>query len=141
MNMSVVRDDIAHRLLSIVDNNPDTIINKNGITAQLGNNSEMSSKLITPVSIAVYPIPAPTNPRIPIDNGTMPNRIAPTKKALPIRFFFTQNALCQKHWSPNGPEIRPTVVGSPKPRNISIPFAEKRELHSPVYPPIPANIF
>lgn len=95
--MSVVREDTAHRLLSIVDSRPEMNINKNGITAQAGNNVLINSKLTTPVSTATYPMPAPINPRIPIVSGTMPNSRAPTRNALPILSFFTQKALCQKH--------------------------------------------
>ena len=62
---SVVREDTAHRLLSIVESRPEIIINKNGTTAQAGNNVLISSKLIIPVSTAAYPMPAPINPRIP----------------------------------------------------------------------------
>ena len=138
LKMSVVRDDIAHKLLSIVDKSPEIIINKNGITAHAGNNVLISSKLSTPKSFAAYPIPAPAKPRMPIDKGTIPKRIAPTKNALPIFFFSTQNALCQKHWSPNGPDIRPTVVGNPNPRKISKPLLEKSEPQSPLIPPRPA---
>ena len=97
LKISVAREDAAQRLLSTVDSRPDMTINRNGITAHSGNNAFINSKLITPVSTAVYPIPAPIRPRIPMDRGTMPNSNAPTMNALPIRFFLTQKALCQKH--------------------------------------------
>ena len=97
LKISVAREDAAQRLLSTVDSRPDMTINRNGITAHLGNRALISSKLITPVSAAVYPIPAPIKPRTPIDRGTMPNSSAPTRNALPIRSFRTQKVLCQKH--------------------------------------------
>lgn len=132
---SVIRDAQAHKLLSIVDRRPEIIINKNGTTTHAGNNLLINSKLIIPVSAAAYPLPAPINPRIPMERGTTPKSNAPTKNARPILFFFTQNARCQKHWSPNGPEINPTVVGRPKPRNISTPFEDTSDLESPAIPP------
>jgi hypothetical protein len=82
-------------------------------------------------------MPEPIKPSIPIDKGTIPNSNAPTRKALPILSFLTQNALCQKHWSPNGPEISPIVVGSPNPKKISHPLFENSDPASPVAPPKP----
>ena len=79
-------------------------------------------------------------PRIPIDNGTAAKRTAPSRNALPSFSFFTANALCQKLWSPNGPDIRPIVVGRPKDRNISIPLPEKSVVQSPDIPLSPCKM-
>ena len=131
---SVVRDAIAHRLLSTVDNSPEISINMNGTITHAGNIALISSKLTVPASAGTNPMPAAMNPRIPMESGTTANISAPRAKERPILSLRIENALCQKHWSPNGPANRPIAVGSPNPRNTCNPFSENSCPYSLLYP-------
>ncbi len=122
LQISVVNDDIAHKLLSTVESSPDISINKNIIIAQLGNKQLTNSIFTILLSTTLKPVPAAINPSIPIERGTKANKIPPSKKDFSILFSFIEKALCQKHWSPKGPDISPIVVGSPKLKNISVPL-------------------
>ena len=134
----MVRDAAAHRLLSTVESRPESTIIRSGANTHDGSRDVMNSTLTMPVSAAIKPVPAAAKPIVPIESGTTAKIRAPIRNDLPIRSSRIAKVRCQKHWSPNGPEIRPTAVGRPKPRNTESPASENRDAWSPVMEPRPA---
>ena len=136
---SVVRDAAAHRLLSTVESRPEMTMNRKGTSTQAGSSDMTNSKFTMPASAAWKPEPAARKPTVPMAMGTRANSRAAAKNERPMRSSRMEKARCQKHWSPNGPEIRPTAVGSPKLNSTSTPEAEVREVYSPLTEPSPAR--
>ena len=54
-------------------------------------------------------------------------------------FSLIEKALCQKLWSPNGPEIKPIAVGMPNDNATSKPLLLNKLPYSPDIPPKPLN--
>ena len=136
---SVVMDAAAHRLLSTVESRPERHIIMNGARTQAGSTDMMNSMLTILESAATKPVPAAAKPTMLMARGTRPNSKAPKKNDLPSLSLRIAKILCQKHWSPKGPEIRPTAVGRPNPRNTASPVSDTSEVWSPVSEPSPAS--
>ena len=138
IRQSVVSDAAAQRLLSTVESKPESTIIRSGANTHGGSRDVINSTFTMPTSAGIKPVPAAANPIVPIERGTTAKIKAPIKNDLPMRSLRIAKVRCQKHWSPNGPEIRPTAVGRPKPRNTESPVSENRDTWSPVMEPRPA---